>query len=408
MLRLVRALFLLWLASGVTAQAKNLLFYGNSYSFFSFGYGVPELVRRLAIDAGNPAPVIVQALVGGSQLQYHATNATQVAVITNALPAGQSWDHVVIQGNSLEATPYFGFNPTTFRSAAVAIVGNVRSHSPNARAVLYQTWARAWGHGYYPTPFATPLQMHQTVRGNYDLAVADIVAAHGANTAVKAAVGDAVALLEWDPVWYDPDLSHPRPTLTLLAAMCIFSSIYGQRVCDLVPDFAPTSPLSQMLTPHGIGLATWNHLAGLADQCAAPAQRRFPGSGDHLLLESATGTDPWTADPVKPITAGTLTGARMRSMNHVYDGAIGWLLIDLFPTTAPPGPQPLWPEVRVDLGRSLISPGLTLGSPLVLSYQLPFTWPGLSLLAQGIAWQPSSISGNPLFTATDAHELRFF
>ena len=31
------------LASTVTAQGRNLLFYGNSYTYYSWGYGVPEL-----------------------------------------------------------------------------------------------------------------------------------------------------------------------------------------------------------------------------------------------------------------------------------------------------------------------------------------------------------------------------
>lgn len=396
------------LAAAAPAQGKNLLFYGNSYTFYSWGYGVPELVRRIAIEAGQPPPTIVQALVGGSSLALHATSPSQVAVIGNSLPAGQTWDHVVIQGNSLEATPHFGFSPAAFRGHAVTILGNVRSHSPAARAVMYQTWARAWGHMYYPTPWATPMQMHEMVRGNYDLAVADQRLAFGPNAAVKAAVGDAVALLEWNPAWYHPDRSHPGPAMTLLAAMCIYTSIYGQTICAIVPDFAPTSPLSLALTPHGIGQATWNHLAGMADRCAEPTVRPYPGSADHLLLETATGPGPVTGCPDQRITAGTLVQMQLRSLNGVYDGAIGLLLVDFILTGSPPGPSPAFPELQVDLGGLIVSPALTLGSPPALSFQLPFSLPGGSFLVQGLAWQSSAASGNPLFTTTDAHEFVFF
>ena len=404
----VRALLSLVMATAVTAQGKNLLFYGNSYTYFSWGYGVPELVGLIAAEAGHAPPTIVQALIGGSNLQIHANDPAQVAVISNGLPAGQTWDHVVIQENSVGATPYFGFRPAVFRSSALTIMGNVRSHSPAANAVMYQTWARAWGHMYYPAPWPVPIDMHNMVRGNYDLAVQDINMTYGAGSAAKAAVGDAVALLEWNPSWYDPDLSHPGPAMTLLAAMCIYTTIYGQTTCEIDPDFTPGSPLETSLTPHAIDRTIWNHLVGLADRSAVPAVRRYPGSGDHLLLETATGPNPLTACPTKHMTTGTPMQIQLRSMNGVYDGALGWLLVDFFATGSPPGPFPGLPELQVDLGRVILSPAASLSSPLSVAFQMPFSLPGGSFLVQGIAWQPSAESGNPLFTATDAHELVFF
>ena len=349
----VRALLSLVMATAVTAQGKNLLFYGNSYTYFSWGYGVPELVGLIAAEAGHAPPTIVQALIGGSNLQIHANDPAQVAVI-------------------------------------------------------YQTWARAWGHMYYPAPWPVPIDMHNMVRGNYDLAVQDINMTYGAGSAAKAAVGDAVALLEWNPSWYDPDLSHPGPAMTLLAAMCIYTTIYGQTTCEIDPDFTPGSPLETSLTPHAIDRTIWNHLVGLADRSAVPAVRRYPGSGDHLLLETATGPNPLTACPTKHMTTGTPMQIQLRSMNGVYDGALGWLLVDFFATGSPPGPFPGLPELQVDLGRVILSPAASLSSPLSVAFQMPFSLPGGSFLVQGIAWQPSAESGNPLFTATDAHELVFF
>jgi hypothetical protein len=396
------------MASSLAGQGKNLLFYGSSYSVYSWGYGVPELVQRIATEAGRPSPTIVQAIVGGATLQTHATAPNQIAAIHNSLPAGQTWDHVVVQGSSLEATSHFGFDPAVFRSNAVTILGNVRTHSPAATAVLFQTWAEAAGHMYYPTPWAGPIAMHNAIRGNYDLAVGDLNAAFGAGAAAKAAVGDAMALLEWNPQWYDPDLSHPGPAMTLLAAMCIYTSVYGTRVCDIDPDFTPGSPLALALTPHGIGEATWNHLAGLADRSAHATRRRYPGSGDHLLLESATGSDPLTACPVEQITDGTVLQLRLRSMSGVYDAAVGALMVDFILTGSPPGPAPLYPELQVDVGRVIMTPLVGLGSPLTLVFQMPFTLPGGSFLVQGLAMQASSETGNPTFTTTDGHELVFF
>ncbi|MCR9246072.1 MAG: hypothetical protein NXI31_13655 [bacterium] len=390
-----------------TAQGKNLLFYGNSYTFYSFGYGVPELVGLIAEAAGEPSPTIVQALVGGSNLQFHATDPAQVAKITTGLAPGQTWDHVILQENSVGATPYFGFSPAVFRSSARTILGNVRVHSPAAKAVMYQTWARAWGHMYYPSPWSVPMAMHTMVRQNHDVAVADLEAAFGSGAATKAAVGDAVALLEWSPAWYHPDRSHPGPAMTLLAAMCIYTSIYGGSVCEVDPGF-PSGPIAAALAPHGIKPATWHLLAGVAQRCATPANRRFPGSGDHLLLASAVDGEGPTACPSKRATTGANIDLQLRSLNGIYDGAFGAMLLSLAPTGSPPGPLPTYPELHLDPARVIATPFASLDLPHTMSFSLPFSLPGSSLLVQGVALKASSASGNPVFTATDAHELVLF
>lgn len=408
MIHPTRVLLALLLATAIPAQGKNLLFYGNSYSFFAWGYGVPELVQQIAIAAGHPRPTIVAALVGGSNLQYHATDPNQVAAIGNTLPPGQHWDHVILQEHSLGATYLYGNNPLSFRSSAVAIMTNVRSHSPAARGVLYQTWARARGHDYYPGVWPNPMAMHNLVRNNYRLALSDIESAFGAGSAVLSAVGDGMALCEWDPALYDPDLSHPGPAMTLLAAMCIYTSIYGQTLCAIQPAFTPPGPLATMLATQRLGAADWHAMAGIADACADRTLRPFPGSGDHLLLEAGTPPGPVSPCHHHRITTGSSLSIRIRSLNGVYDNAWSWMLVDLFPTGAPPSPWALYPEVAVNVGTmSPLLTSTTLTVPLSLSTPVPFSWPGTSVMVQGVAWAASSQTGNPWFTTTDAHEFVF-
>lgn len=403
-----RFLLTLLLASTITAQGKNLLFYGNSFTYYSWGFGVPELVRLFATEAGHPTPTIVQALIGGATLGDHATNPAQVAMISNALPAGQTWDHVIMQGRTPEATTGGGFSPLVFRSNAVAITSNVRNHSPAASAVMYQTWAVAWGHMYYPVPWAVPMEMHDEIRAGYRNATSDINATFGNGSARTSAVGDAVALLEFDPASYESDMAHPSPAMVMLAAMCLYTTMYDQTACAIDADFTPGSPLSQALGPFGLGAADWNFMAGIADRSAAPAVRHYPGSSDHLLLTTATENDPLTACPIKQITAGTPIQIQLRSMNGIYDGAIGWLLVDFITTGSPPGPGSLFPELQVDLGGAIIGPPVSLSSALTVSFTMPFTLPGGSFLVQAVAAQSSGETGNPLLTATDAHELVMF
>lgn len=403
-----RFLLALLLASATTAQGKNMLFYGNSFTYYSWGFGVPELVGLIATEAGHPTPTIVQALIGGATLGDHATNPAQVAIISNALPASQTWDHVIMQGRTPEATTGGGFSPLAFRNNAVAVTTNVRNHSPTARAVMYQTWAVAWGHMYYPVPWAVPLEMHDEIRAGYRNATDDINATFGNGAARTSAVGDAVALLEFNPAWYEPDMAHPSPVMVMLAAMCLYTTMYDQTVCAINADFTPGSPLSLALAPFGLGEADWNFMTGIADRSAAPAARHYPGSSDHLQLLTATDSQPLTACPIKQVTTGTSVQIQMRSRNGVYDGATGWLLVDFIATGSPPGPGTLFPELQVDLGGVIIGPTVSLSSALTVSFTMPFTLPGGSFLVQGMAAQPSSETGNQLFTATDAHELVMF
>ncbi|MEO6598002.1 MAG: hypothetical protein ABIP94_24935, partial [Planctomycetota bacterium] len=96
------AFALLSLPCVLVAQGKNLLFYGNSFSFFNAG--VARVVKFIAIEAGYPAPTTVERLVSGQDLRFHATDPGQVAAISNSLPPGQTWDRVIMQGLSTEST----------------------------------------------------------------------------------------------------------------------------------------------------------------------------------------------------------------------------------------------------------------------------------------------------------------
>lgn len=398
------------LATTASAQGKNLLFYGNSFTYYSWGYGVPELVGQIAVEAGHPAPFIKQALVGGSTLTFHATDPGQIGLISTTLPAGQTWDAVIMQGRAPEATTSLGFDPTQFRIDSVAVAGNVISHSPNAFAVMYATWAAAYGHYYYnaPPPWYVPLDMHNEVRMNYRLAADDINATYGAGHGRTAPAGDAIAMLEFDPMWYESDLEHPSPTMILMAAMSIYTTIYEGTICEITPDWSPGSPLQNLLAPKGLGPSDWDFLAGLSDAAAFPENRNYPGSGDHLLLESSVDAAPLLACPEQQITQGSVINLRMRSMNHVFDNASGALFVDFFLTGSPPGPSLLYPELQIDAGRAIVSPIVPLSSPLSISFPIPFTLPGISFLVQGIALQGSSETGNPSFTTTDGHELIFY
>jgi len=385
------------------AAGKNLLFYGNSYSISN--QGVPSLVGFIAEEAGHPSPTVVAQLVGGQTLNYHLTNPSQAAAISGSLSLGQTWDSVVMQGFSTEATDAIG-DPLGFRDDALAILTAVRAHSPDAGAAMYQTWARGPGSPYYPNTWADPLEMHGEVRTNYRLAVDDMNAAFGPGTAFLGAAGDAVALLSFDSSLYTPDWSHPTAPTTVLAAMTLYQALYRERICDLEPDFGGSGNLVSRLSSLGLGQSDWATLAGIAERVADGELRHHPGSGEDLLLQ--TGVDSTAlACPVKGAALGSQLSIELTSPNDLFSGATSMLLVDAFLTGSPPGLVPGYPEVQFNPATFLIAVTQNpLGAGLTLDVPLTTSLAGVSVLVQGVSLSPSVETGNGKFTTSDGHEFQ--
>lgn len=217
------------------AQAKNVLFYGNSFTIAT-GFGSTRSVdasfRDIAVAAGHPTPLARTASAAGRSLQWHLENNT--AVITNSIAPGRFWDYVVLQD--------FSTQPTTLgdvalhRSSYVALYERVRQHSPNVKAVGYETWARAPGHEFYtggsPAFPGGPTQMQEQLREGYNLSTADTNALFGPGTSVVAPVGDAFELAGFPANFYAADLYHAANRGTLTAALLIYSRVYDDPTLD--------------------------------------------------------------------------------------------------------------------------------------------------------------------------------
>ncbi len=229
----------------VAARADDpltILFYGNSFTLGSGSTeaqaagGVPGVVGELAVAAGHAAPNIENAAVSGQTLSWHLAN--NLAVISSPqdfVPEpGYQWDFVVLQGYSTRPTHIGELN--TFRTDLAALYGEVRSHSPAAGAILYETWARAPGHSVYtgsPPSFPDgPAQMQEELRDGYRQAEQDVDITLAADRAVVAPVGDAFEDTEWDNL-HATDLYHANSRGTYLAALVIYGTIYNESVVGL-------------------------------------------------------------------------------------------------------------------------------------------------------------------------------
>lgn len=222
-------LLVLTCANFVSAQAKNLLFYGNSFTIAT-GFGssrtVPELVRGIANAAGQPAPTVVNPSIAGWSLQQHINSNT--GTINSGIPAGQNWDAVILQDFSTQPT-HIG-NLAEHRSSYKALFELVKARSPNVKAIGYETWARGPGHSFYtgnPPSFANPAAMQAELREGYALSTADVNAVHGAGTSTVAPAGDAWERAGFPLNYYASDIYHAANRGTLLNAMVLYGTIYN-------------------------------------------------------------------------------------------------------------------------------------------------------------------------------------
>ena len=243
----------------VTNAAKNLLFFGNS---FTINGDVSGLVQDLAVVAGYDQPLVVADLLGGQDLAYHISQVEgypETNVASSSLPAGQTWDHVIIQGYSTEATHLR--DPMVFKTNAVSLYQLVKYHSSSngvdTEAVLYETWARSPAHSYYPDTFDDPAAMQLEIRTNYNGAAELITAAEGAGSVRIAPVGDAYETGDFDLDLYADDEYHQSVLGAHLNAMVLFKTIYDHDVTNISYTAAVAAGWTTMTSNQWHDLTMW-------------------------------------------------------------------------------------------------------------------------------------------------------
>lgn len=218
------SVFACWaLASVLPAQTTDVLFVGNSYTFYN---NLPQLLSNLAL-AGGDTVVTDQHTPGGYTFQLHSQNATTLSKINQ-----QNWDVVILQGQSQEPaldTPYVVQNVLPYAHLLDSLI---HLNDSCTRTLFYMTWGRKFGDAQncaaYP-PVCTYAGMQQQLRNRYLLMAAQ-------NDAAAAPVGIAWQnVLATNPTFdlYDTDGSHPSLHGSYLAACVFYASIFGQSPAGL-------------------------------------------------------------------------------------------------------------------------------------------------------------------------------
>jgi hypothetical protein len=150
-----------------------------------------------------------------------------------------------------------------------------------------------------------------------------------------------------------------------------------------------------------------------------PGNPAYPGTGEDLLLASGIGGAAATYGPtndVKSANAGDLIELNVSSPGGLYNLSPYFMVGQLFPTGSPPTPQVAFPELWFSLqGYFTLVSGISggpVGSQAIgpnggssTYYQAPPGLAGTSVMIQALVI--SSQANNLLYSASDAHEIRF-
>ena len=207
----------------------RIFFVGNS---FTRQGPVPDLVQELARHRGLRDVVVDSRAVNSRSLEWHRADTSP-----EGAPARirEGWDVVVLQ--ELSTRPTDGVGPAEgFKRDAAWFYDRAKEANPQARVILYETWARRAGHPIYDSGyFASPAQMQRQLRDHYTdaakRAIPLLAKQAPGNDVVVAPVGDAweLQLGRSDTVrLHGPDDYHAGPNGRYLNALVLFSTIFHQ------------------------------------------------------------------------------------------------------------------------------------------------------------------------------------
>lgn len=223
-----KILFLLIFPISLFAQNYDVLFLGNSYTFYN---NMPNLVSQIALsldDTLNPT----SNTPGGWKLENHAEQNSSSLQMLNQ----QKWDYVVIQAQSQE--PSFSLSQVEQETYpyAQSLVESILANDSCSEPMFFMTWGRKNGdtqNGVNYPPIATYQGMQSRLRNSYLEMGFD-------NKSSVSPVGMAwKKSIEQNPDFelYSVDESHPNLAGSYLTACVFYSSIFKKSCVG--SDFIP-------------------------------------------------------------------------------------------------------------------------------------------------------------------------
>lgn len=190
----------------------TVLFIGNSYTYYN---DMPDILSDIATSLGNNINNVSQT-TGGATFSGHVGNTATFNAINS-----QTWDYVVLQGQSQEPSFPSGQVNTQSLPYAMQLADSAHATSTCAQVMYYMTWGRENGDPQWDS-INTFDKMNERLRRAY-LRFAD------STNASVSPVGVA-----WKYVrdnhpnidLYTADGSHPTYAGSYLAACTFYASIF--------------------------------------------------------------------------------------------------------------------------------------------------------------------------------------
>ena len=206
----------LFIANFTYAQSYDVLFIGNSYTYYN---NLPEMISNIANDLGDTVNYD-QNTPGGTSLYAHSQNQTTINKINQ-----QNWDFVVLQDQSQRPSLSPSYVAASVYPYATQLVNLINSNYICSEPVFYMTWGRKYGDQTncqsYP-PVCTFLGMQERLRDSYlNMGLDNNASVSPVGIAFKNSIS-----LDSTIDLYTSDNSHPSIYGSYLAACTFYSTIF--------------------------------------------------------------------------------------------------------------------------------------------------------------------------------------
>lgn len=193
---------------------KNILFIGNSFTFFN---DLPQMLQKLAQDTGDEF-YVDSVLRGGAYLHDFANPEDEIGQkLRNVFPT-RAWDYVILQDQSFNPAG----NPEDCLKSAAFLCDMMKENVK--QFLFYSTWAYEDGSEKLGGTGMTYYDMLAALTATYQKAAEQ-------NSGIRVPVGAVFAEL-WrefpEITLYEPDNFHPSPAGSYAAACLFYQAVTGK------------------------------------------------------------------------------------------------------------------------------------------------------------------------------------
>jgi hypothetical protein len=278
------AFCLLIAVSCASAQANDVLFFGNSFTqgetapAVKKNGGVPKLVEAIALVRGNQVTTTA-VIAGGQNWSYHLAQPK-----TDAALKSKNWNWVVLQDYSTRPTS--AGDIAQFMKDGETFSDRIAATSPKAGIVLFETWSRPGRAFYREKPgnaLSGPEEMMSQVHKSYVDLQRDLEDKNPNRPVYLAPVGTAFATVRaaYPEIIVDaPDQHHATAEGYYLAALVLYVTI-----CHDSAKNAPAQVFNGAVTIPADEAAKLQFIAD--EVCAASKEKSLGEMGSHLKATGA-------------------------------------------------------------------------------------------------------------------------